>query len=341
MSIFTNEKSILARFCHPDPCLSPQGKAPDLSLGYLPTPPLGLPLVPPSHFPQPHHPPTNQLRTSLPLQPPFWCTTAPAKRACLIMSSDQNPNHRRTPLDQQQQDLPPTLPRINISSLPFLRFVVPSGRDSIIIPPREPSPGGNGSRRHRVPAGASRQRGSSRNSSLSRFYTDRRPHQASQSWEEANAHLHLRAILEQVHGNPLLSAVSYGSSGSHDSQTQVQPTPNMASSSQRRQESLEDNRRTKRRRVDGDRLVPDFEGFRYGTFGQVEPGTLNMEIVSCDGGMFLNEVSYAAENILRNDASVYCTKGNRCNIVLRHQGATVFNLTDLIIKAPGSDYSSP
>jgi len=115
----------------------------------------------------------------------------------------------------------------------------------------------------------------------------------------------------------------------------------MSSSTQRRQEALEDNRRVKRRKVDADRLVPNFEGFRYGTYGQVEPGTLTMEIVSCDGGMFLNELSYAAENILKNDASVYCTKGNRCNIVLRHQGATVFNLTELIIKAPGSNYSSP
>lgn len=67
-----------------------------------------------------------------------------------------------------------------------------------------------------------------------------------------------------------------------------------------------------------------------------------MEIVSCDGGMFSNESSYAAENILRNDNSVYCTKGNRCNIVLRHQGSTAFTLQELIIKGPTSmNYSHP
>lgn len=103
----------------------------------------------------------------------------------------------------------------------------------------------------------------------------------------------------------------------------------------------EDSRRSKRRKVDSDKLVPGFDGFRYGTYGQVEPGNLKMEIVSCDGGMFLNELSYSAENILKNDGSVYCTKGNRCNIVLRHQGATAFNLTELVVKAPSSNYSSP
>ncbi|KJZ72829.1 hypothetical protein HIM_07773 [Hirsutella minnesotensis 3608] len=104
----------------------------------------------------------------------------------------------------------------------------------------------------------------------------------------------------------------------------------------------DDNRRSKRRKIDADRLVPSFKGFRYGKYGQVEPGQLQMEIVSCDGGMFSNESSYAAENILKNDNSVYCTKGNRCNIVLRHQGATVFTLRELVIKAPGSmNYSHP
>ncbi|KAM4068091.1 eukaryotic translation initiation factor 6 [Hirsutella rhossiliensis] len=104
----------------------------------------------------------------------------------------------------------------------------------------------------------------------------------------------------------------------------------------------DDNRRSKRRKLDADRLVPSFKGFRYGKYGQVEPGQLHMEIVSCDGGLFSNEESYAADNILKNDNSVYCTKGSRCNIVLRHRGATVFTLRELVIKAPGSmNYSDP
>ena len=68
-----------------------------------------------------------------------------------------------------------------------------------------------------------------------------------------------------------------------------------------------------------------------------------MELVSCDGGMYEGEPQYrcAADNILKDDNSVYCTKGSRCNILLRHQGATVFTLKELIIKAPGTDFDAP
>jgi len=109
-------------------------------------------------------------------------------------------------------------------------------------------------------------------------------------------------------------------------------------------DQTEESRRIKRRKLDSDRLTPTFKGFRYGRYGQVEPGQLTMEIVSCDGGLYEGlpqNANYAAENILKNDDSVYCTKGNRCNIILRHQGATVFSLKELVIKAPGSNYSSP
>lgn len=107
------------------------------------------------------------------------------------------------------------------------------------------------------------------------------------------------------------------------------------------QDHVEETRRIKRRKLDSDRITSSFKGFRYGRYGQVEPGQLELEIVSCDGGLYSDEPSYAAENILKNDATVYCTKGNRCNVVLRHQGATVFSLKELVIKAPGSDFSSP
>lgn len=104
----------------------------------------------------------------------------------------------------------------------------------------------------------------------------------------------------------------------------------------------DDNRRNKRRKLDSDKAGPSSRGFRYGKYGQVEPGQLRMEMVSCDGGMFSNESLYAAENILKDDSSVYCTKGNRCNIVLRHQGSTLFTLEELVIKAPGAmNYSHP
>jgi hypothetical protein len=103
----------------------------------------------------------------------------------------------------------------------------------------------------------------------------------------------------------------------------------------------EENRRIKRRKLDSDRVASNFKGFSYGKYGQVEPGPLTMEIVSCDGGLYADEHSYPPENILKNDTSVYCTKSNRCNIVLKHQGGTVFSLEELVIKAPGSKFSCP
>lgn len=108
------------------------------------------------------------------------------------------------------------------------------------------------------------------------------------------------------------------------------------------QGATDDSRRAKRRKLDPDRLTSGFKGFSYGKYGQVEMGPLTMEIVSCDGGIYSDDGhSYAAENILKNDSSVYCTKGPRCNIVLKHQGSTVFTLKELVIKAPRQNYTSP
>lgn len=97
----------------------------------------------------------------------------------------------------------------------------------------------------------------------------------------------------------------------------------------------------KRRKLDFERTGSSFKGFRYGRFGQIEPGQLKMEIESCDGGMYADSNVNPPESILKRDASVYCTKRNRCNIVLKHQGATVFTLTELVIRAPSANYSSP
>ncbi|KAF9874027.1 hypothetical protein CkaCkLH20_08399 [Colletotrichum karsti] len=107
------------------------------------------------------------------------------------------------------------------------------------------------------------------------------------------------------------------------------------------EEYPEENRRVKRRKLDSEKASQAFKGFRYGWYGQVEPGQLKMEIMSCDGGLFENAPSYAHENILRDDKTVYCTQSNRCNIVLKHQGCTAFSLKELVIKAPASNYSSP
>ncbi|KAL2156397.1 hypothetical protein VTH82DRAFT_1142 [Thermothelomyces myriococcoides] len=121
----------------------------------------------------------------------------------------------------------------------------------------------------------------------------------------------------------------------------IPPAPATVSPPLQGHDSAEDTRRTKRRKLNPDKHTSVFKGFRYGRYGQVEPGQLTMEIVSCDGGLYSDEHSYAPENILKNDASVYCTKSNRCNIVLKHQGGTVFSLQELVIRAPGSKFSCP
>jgi len=107
----------------------------------------------------------------------------------------------------------------------------------------------------------------------------------------------------------------------------------------------ETNRAIKRRKIDMGISNSGFPGFSYGHRGQVVPGELILEIESCDGGTLegygTSAASYSAANVLKNDNSVYCTKGNRCNLILRHQGATPFSLTELSIKGPLRDYTDP
>ncbi|TGJ82007.1 hypothetical protein E0Z10_g6769 [Xylaria hypoxylon] len=120
------------------------------------------------------------------------------------------------------------------------------------------------------------------------------------------------------------------------------PLPELFASLTPQHDPPEENRRVKRRKLDSDRLSSNFRGFQYGKYGQVQPGQLTMELVSCDGGIYSDDTTkYAAENILKNDHTVYCTEEPRCNIVLRHQGATVFTLKELVIKAPRSNFTSP
>lgn len=104
-------------------------------------------------------------------------------------------------------------------------------------------------------------------------------------------------------------------------------------------------RRSKRRKLETDGPGSGIQGFSYGHFGQVVPGQLKMEIVSCDGGNHIEQSGgardYWAENVLRNDQSVYCTTSNKCNIILRHQGETTFCLKKLVIKAPEKGFTAP
>ncbi|OOQ87643.1 hypothetical protein PEBR_15942 [Penicillium brasilianum] len=100
--------------------------------------------------------------------------------------------------------------------------------------------------------------------------------------------------------------------------------------------------RLKRRKLDADDNREGFRGFNYGHNGQVVPGPLQMEIASCDGGIYDPDGdSSFPDNVLQNDQSVYCTKSDRCNIVLRHRGEAPFCLKKIVIKAPRTGFDSP
>jgi hypothetical protein len=103
-----------------------------------------------------------------------------------------------------------------------------------------------------------------------------------------------------------------------------------------------DRWRAKRRKLDSDDNREGIQSLRYGQYGQVVPGTLKMELAGCDGGTYEPEGDSSwPENILRNDSSVYCTKSDRCNLILKHRGETPFCLNKLVIKAPRSGYDAP
>jgi hypothetical protein len=99
---------------------------------------------------------------------------------------------------------------------------------------------------------------------------------------------------------------------------------------------------TKRRKLShNEGLFDGYDPVRYGWNGQVDPGHLRLEIVSCDGGQYDQQLKYRAENVLRNDKSVYCSNSSTCNFLFRHQAETSFNLDALVIKGPESGYTSP
>lgn len=107
------------------------------------------------------------------------------------------------------------------------------------------------------------------------------------------------------------------------------------------QVNLENRWRAKRRKLDSDDTRQTFRGFNYGHFGQVVPGQLKMELVSCDGGQYSeNGDSSIPDHVLQNDSSVYCTKSDRCNMILTHLGETPFCLNKLVIKAPKTGFDA-
>ncbi|KAK5167549.1 uncharacterized protein LTR77_007248 [Saxophila tyrrhenica] len=106
-----------------------------------------------------------------------------------------------------------------------------------------------------------------------------------------------------------------------------------------------EDRRRKRRRFESPPPVPKRKSIKYGYYGQVEPGRLKLELVSCDGGEHRDPrntgISLGPENILRYDKSVYCSEQRSSTIVVRHADDTAFALEMLHIVAPEHGFTAP
>jgi hypothetical protein len=102
--------------------------------------------------------------------------------------------------------------------------------------------------------------------------------------------------------------------------------------------------RAKRRKLDDGGYEDESRAITYGYKGQVVPGQLKMEIISCDGGEYSDphvSVHSYPQNVLQDDDKVYCTKSNRCNMLLKHSSGMPFTLTKLVLKAPRAGYDAP
>ena len=81
-----------------------------------------------------------------------------------------------------------------------------------------------------------------------------------------------------------------------------------------------DRQTAKRRKLDDGTYEEDPRTFSDN--GQVVPGHLKMDIVNCDGGEYADghrPISSYPQNLLSDDATVYCTKRNQCSLLFRRK----------------------
>ncbi|PIA92376.1 hypothetical protein CB0940_09776 [Cercospora beticola] len=104
-------------------------------------------------------------------------------------------------------------------------------------------------------------------------------------------------------------------------------------------------RRPKRRRLDSEASVLPKQPIKYGHYGQVEPGKLKLDIVSCDGGEHRDprhpQTYLGSDNLLRHDKSVYCSDRPSSSIILQHADDTPFCLEKLHICGPEHGFTAP
>lgn len=103
--------------------------------------------------------------------------------------------------------------------------------------------------------------------------------------------------------------------------------------------------RFKRQRTESSPPAQPRKPIKYGHFGQVESGRLDMELVSCDGGEHQDprhpNTYLGPRNLLLHDKSVYCSENSAINVVLRHADDTPFALDMLYILGPTDGFTAP
>lgn len=103
-------------------------------------------------------------------------------------------------------------------------------------------------------------------------------------------------------------------------------------------------RRSKRRKVDVE-IPAANPAIKYGYYGQVEPGRLRLELISCDSGEHTDprhhETYLGVNNLLRHDKSVYCSDRPSSNVILKHADDTPFCLEKLHIVGPEHGFTAP
>jgi hypothetical protein len=105
-----------------------------------------------------------------------------------------------------------------------------------------------------------------------------------------------------------------------------------------------DRQAVKRRKLEDGTYEEEHRTFSYGDSGQVFPGQLRLDLISCDGGEYSDPhtpVNSYPQSVLRDDTTVYCTKSNQCNLLFKHVGGMPFTLTKIVVKAPRSGYDAP
>jgi hypothetical protein len=106
-------------------------------------------------------------------------------------------------------------------------------------------------------------------------------------------------------------------------------------------------RQPKRRKLHHDkRASSEYKYHKYGYEGQTVSTRLKMEVASCDGGEYVDDMSnterlYKVQNVLRNDKSVYCSQSSSCNLLLKHASDAPFCLEKVVIRAPNRGFTAP